>query len=606
MRDFIKLIPYLRRYKKYIALNIILNLLGAIFSFGTIATIIPFLSILFNTNQIVTESIPFELTKESLQHNSNYALSIIIQEYGKPATLLFICGFLVLITFLKNIFEYLSQYFNIPVVNGVPKDLYNATFEKILHLPVYYFTNERKGDIMARMSSDITEVRNSMVNSFTGFIKNPLYILIYFIGILIISWQMTLIILILLPITAIITGRIGKNLKKALHKAQHLQGDILVFIDETLSGLKVIKVFNGIGYMQDKFKRNNYEYYKTMNNANRKHALAHPITEFLIIITLSFAIFYGGSLVLKNDGSMSAEGFIAFLLAFTQIVSPAKAFTNSFYGIKRGAASIERIEKILHAEIQIIDSPTAKSISTFKEKIEFNNVTFSYTPERTVLQNISITLEKGKSVALVGQSGSGKTTIAHLLPRFYEVEQGDILIDNISIKDIKLNDLRSLIGIVTQDSILFNDTIFNNIAFGIENPDEAKVIEAAKLANAHDFIMETPQGYQTNIGDQGSKLSGGQRQRISIARAIMKNPQILILDEATSALDTESERLVQNALEHLMKDRTSLIIAHRLSTIKNADEIIVLQDGAIVERGSHEELVAKNGAYKRLQSMQMV
>ncbi|HPM12988.1 MAG TPA: ABC transporter transmembrane domain-containing protein [Bacteroidales bacterium] len=606
MRDFIKLIPYLRRYKKYIALNVIFNLFGAIFSFGTIATIIPFLSILFNTNEIVADSIPFELTKESLQHNSNYLLSAIIQTYGKPATLLFICGFLICITLLKNIFEYLSQYFNIPVVNGVPKDLYNATFDKILHLPIYYFTNERKGDIMARMSSDITEVRNSMVNSFTGFIKNPLYIVIYFAGILIISWQMTLIILILLPITAIITGRIGKNLKKALHKAQHLQGDILVFIDETLSGLKVIKVFNGIGYMQQKFKSNNYEYYKTMNNANRKHQLAHPITESLIIITLSFAIFYGGSLVLKNDGSMSAEGFITFLLAFTQIVSPAKAFTNSFYGIKRGAASIERIEKILHAEVQILDAPNAKSITTFEKDIEFKNVSFSYTKERPVLQNISIKLEKGKSIALVGQSGSGKTTIAHLLPRFYEVEQGDIVIDGISIKDIKLQDLRNLIGIVTQDSILFNDTIFNNIAFGIENADEAKVIEAAKLANAHDFIMETPLGYHTNIGDQGGKLSGGQRQRISIARAIMKNPQILLLDEATSALDTESERLVQNALEHLMKDRTSLIIAHRLSTIKNADQIIVLQDGAIVEQGTHNELVALKGAYQRLHSMQIV
>ena len=606
MKDFIKLLPYLSKYKKYIFLIIILNIFGAIFSFGTIATIIPFLSILFNTNEIITSPVAFEFTKEALQHNSNYALSVVTSHYGKPATLILICGFLIIITLFKNVFEYFSSYFNIPVVNGVPKDLYNATFSKILQLPVFYFTNERKGDIMARMSSDITEVRNSMVNSFTGFIKNPLYIVIYLVGIIFISWKMTLIILILLPVTGFITGKIGKNLKKASHKAQKLQGDILVFIDETLSGLKVIKVFNGIEYMRNKFQSNNHEYYKTQNAANRKHTLAHPVTETLIMITLSFAIFYGGSLVLKQDGSMSPEGFIAFLLAFTQIVNPAKAFTNSFYGIKRGAASIERIEFILNAELKIIDKPEAKPIQSFTQSIEFKNVTFGYNDERTVLQNISISIPKGKSVALVGQSGSGKTTIANLLPRFYEVEQGDILIDGIAIKDYKLLDIRGLIGIVTQESILFNDTFFNNIAFGIKNPDEQKVIEAAKLANAHEFIMETPDGYQSNIGDQGNKLSGGQRQRLCIARAIMKNPEILILDEATSALDTQSERLVQEALEHLMKDRTSIIIAHRLSTIKNADEIIVLSEGRIIEQGTHYELVDKNGAYKRLHDLQLL
>lgn len=606
MKDFLQLLPYLSKYKKYIFLVILFNLFGAIFSFGTIATIIPFLSILFNTNQFVSDPVPFEFTKAALQHNSNYIFSVIISQYGKPATLLFICGFLIIITIFKNIFEYFSSYFNIPVINGVPKDLYNSTFNKILQLPVFYFTNERKGDIMARMSADITEVRNSMVNSFTGFIKNPLYILIYLVGIIILSWRMTLIILVLLPVTGYITGKIGKNLKKASHKAQKLQGDILVFIDETLSGLKVIKVFNGIDYMRNKFQGNNYEYYKTMNSTNRKHTLAHPVTETLIMITLSFAIFYGGSLVLKQDGSMSAEGFIAFLLAFTQIVNPAKAFTNSFYGIKRGAASIERIEFILHAEVKIIDKPNAKPISSFSNSIEFTNVTFGYNEERNVLHNISISIPKGKSVALVGQSGSGKTTIANLLPRFYEVENGDILIDGTSIKDYKLADLRGLIGIVTQESILFNDTLFNNIAFGIKNPSKEKVIEAAKLANAHEFIMETPDGYESNIGDQGSKLSGGQRQRLCIARAIMKNPEILILDEATSALDTQSERLVQEALEHLMKDRTSIIIAHRLSTIKNADEIIVMNEGRIVEQGTHSQLVEKNGAYKRLHDLQLL
>lgn len=606
MKDFLTLLPYLKPYKKYVVLNIIFNLFAAIFSFGTIATIIPFLSVLFNTNQEVTHSVPFALTKDAVQHNMNYLLSSIILNYGKSATLLAICAYLITVTFFKNLFDYLSQHFNVPVINGVPRDLYNSTFTKILQLPISYFSDEKKGDIMARMSSDITEVRSSMVNSFTGFIKNPFYILIYVAGIIIISWQMTLIILVLLPITAIITGKIGKSLKKAILSAQHLQGSIMVFIDEALTGLKIIKVFNGASQILKKFKDHNHTYYKTMNRANRQHALAHPLTETLTVITLSFAIFYGGSLVLKNDGSVSAEGFIAFILAFTQIVSPAKAFINSFYGIKRGAASIERIEKILFAENTILDSPHAKSKQEITNSIEFKHVSFSYNADKLILNNISLSLEKGKSIALVGQSGSGKTTLAHLLPRFYDVQSGDILIDGLSIKDIKINDLRSLIGLVTQDSILFNDTIFNNIAFGIQNPKEEDVIQAAKLANAHEFIMASPEGYNTEIGDQGSKLSGGQRQRLSIARAIMKDPQILILDEATSALDTESERLVQEALENVMKDRTSLIIAHRLSTIKNADTISVLNEGEIAEQGTHEELINHNGIYKRLQSLQKV
>jgi len=606
MRDFLKLIPYLIKYKKNIIIVFFLNIFAAVFSFASIATFIPFLSVIFKTNTEVLTLVPFEFSKEAISNNMEYAITSVMLEYGPPAALILICGILVIMTGFKNIFEYFAKYLNLPVVNGVPKDIYNASYNKILNLPVAYFTNERKGDIIARMSADITEVRNSMVVSFAGMIKNPILLIVFFCGLLIISWKMTLIISILLPITGFITGKIGKSLKQTSEKAQSLQGDILVFIDETLSGLKIIKVFNGITQMNKRFNDHNYEYYRTQNRTGRRHALAHPLTETLIMLTLSVAIYYGGSLVLDGSGSMTAEGFIAYLIAFTQIVSPAKAFTSSIYGIKKGAASVERIEKILHAEETMQDKPNAKSITSFNDSISFNNISFSYNSDREILKNISLTIPKGQSIALVGQSGSGKTTLAQLLPRFYDINSGSICIDGVPIEDYKLQEVRNLIGIVTQESILFNDTFLNNIAFGIPNPDKEKVIEAAKLANAHDFIMEAEGGYDGIIGDQGSKLSGGQKQRLSIARAIMKNPEILILDEATSALDTHSERLVQEALERLMKDRTSLVIAHRLSTIKNANKIVVLNEGEIVEEGTHTELVAKNGAYKHLHDLQLI
>lgn len=606
MSDFKKLWKYLTRYKKNLVLVFIFNLLGAIFSFGMIAAIIPFLNVLFdNTQQVHELPETFALTKDTLMQYCNYYLTLVIERWDKSAALIFICAFLLIITFLKDFFEYFGKYFNIPIVNGVPRDIYNTAYRKIIDLPVYFFTNERKGDIMSRMSSDITVVRNSMV-SFIDLIKNPLYILVYFTGIIIISYKMTAIVLLLLPLMGIITGRIGKSLKRSTNKTQELQGDILVYLDETLIGLKIIKLFNGTQQMIRKFENGSDAHYREMNRANRKSNLAHPLTDFLIVLALSFAVYIGGLLVISENGGLSAEAFIAFILAFTQITSPAKSFTSAFYNIKQGAAGIDRIEKIINAEAKIKEEPDAKEITRFSNSIDINHVTFSYNKERTILNDVSFSIPKGSSVALVGQSGSGKTTIANLLPRFYEPQIGSICIDGIPINQYKLADLRHLIGIVTQESLLFNDTVFNNIAFGFENPDKEQVINAAKLANAHDFIMDLENGYETVIGDQGGKLSGGQRQRLCIARAIMKNPEILILDEATSALDTESERLVQDALSNLMKDRTSLVIAHRLSTIKNSDTIIVLNEGKIVESGKHDELIALNGAYKRLHDLQLI
>lgn len=604
MSDFKKLWKYLSNYKKNLLLVFIFNLFGAIFSFGMITIIIPFLNVLFDNTEHVKE-LPevFVLNKETLLLYCNYFLTFIIDRWNKPMALVFICMILIVITLLKDITEYLGKYFNIPIINGVPRDIYNIAYAKILELPVFFFTNERKGDVMSRMSSDITVVRNSM-SSFIELIKNPLYILVYFVGIMFLSYKMTFIIILLLPLMGIITGKIGKSLKKSTSKTQSLQGDILVYLDETLLGLKIIKIFNGTKQMLNKFNEGNTAHYRESNRANRKYNLAHPLTDFLIVIALAFAIYIGGVFVL--NGEMGAEAFIAFILAFTQITSPAKSFTAAFYNIKQGAAGIERIEKIISADAKIKETENAKSIATFSNSIKFNNVTFGYTSERNILHNVSFNIPKGTSVAIVGQSGSGKTTIANLIPRFYEPQQGEITIDDISINDYKLADLRGLIGIVTQESMLFNDTIFNNIAFGVDNPDKEKVIEAAKLANAHDFICEQENGYDTNIGDQGGKLSGGQRQRICIARAIMKNPQILILDEATSALDTESERLVQEALSNLMKDRTSLVIAHRLSTIKNSDNIIVMNDGKVEESGKHDDLIAQNGTYKHLYELQLI
>jgi subfamily B ATP-binding cassette protein MsbA len=505
---------------------------------------------------------------------------------------------------LKVGFAYLGAFEAVYIRNGVVKDMREQIYSKILKLALPFFSEERKGDIISRITGDVTEVENSIMSSLDMFLKNPVIIFVLLISMLIMSPSMTLFIFLVLPIAGFIIGRVGKSLKKVSREGQDKMGMILTVVEETLGGLRIIKAFNAEQKMDARFNSELHDYRHIMNRLMRRRELAHPLSELLGTIVIIIVVWYGGSLILDKNSELSGPEFIIYLGIFYQIINPAKAFTTALYSIQKGLASMDRIDKILLADVTIPQAPDAKSVSTLKDSIEYRNVTFAY-DEKVVLNNVSLKIEKGKSIALVGQSGSGKTTFVDLLPRFYDVIGGQILIDGIDLRELKLHDLRDLMGNVNQEAILFNDSIFNNIAFGVENTSMTEVIAAAKVANAHDFIIETEHGYETVIGDRGSKLSGGQRQRLSIARAILKNPPILILDEATSALDTESERLVQDALENLMKNRTSLVIAHRLSTVRNADLICVFHEGEIVERGTHDELIELDGRYKRLHSMQM-
>ena len=609
MKEFFQLMRrFVSPYKKFLGWAVFLNLLSAVFNIFSFTLLIPILQILFKMDNKVYEFIPWDAAGEGLKdiavNNFYYYVTRMIEINGPSLTLLFLGLFLALMTLLKTSCYFASSAVMIPLRTGVVRDIRIMVYSKVMSLPLGFFSEERKGDIIARMSGDVGEVENSITSSLDMLIKNPILIVMYFGTLIITSWQLTLFTLLVVPGMGWIMGKVGKKLKRQSLEAQAKWSDTMSQLEETLGGLRIIKAFIAEQKMINRFTECSNEFRDATNRVAMRQALAHPMREFLGTLLIVVVLWFGGSLILGNHSSIDAPTFIFYMVILYSVINPLKEFSKAGYNIPKGLASMERVDKILKAENKIVEIPNPKPLNGLEEQVEFKDISFSYDGKKEVLQHINLTVPKGKTVALVGQSGSGKSTLVDLLPRYHDVQEGTITIDGVSIKDVRISDLRSLIGNVNQEAILFNDTFFNNIAFGVENATMEQVIEAAKIANAHDFIMEKEDGYHTNIGDRGSKLSGGQRQRISIARAILKNPPILILDEATSALDTESERLVQEALERLMKTRTTIAIAHRLSTIKNADEICVLYEGEIVERGKHEELLAKNGYYKRLNDMQ--
>jgi len=565
--------------------------------------VVPFLGILFETQEKVYNPPPISLNATALKDNFYAIISSIVDEKGKVEALFFICILVLVTFFFRNLFRYLSLYFLTPIRNGVVHDLRMDLHKKVISLPLGFFTEKRKGDITARMTSDLVEIEWSIMSSLEMLFKDPLNIIVYLATLVFISPQLTVFVILLFPITGLIIGIIGRSLKKSSDRGQNKMGDLLSIIDENISGLRIIKAFNAEEHINKNFKKDSIEYQSIMTKLLRKKDLSSPMSEFLSTIVMVIVMWFGGQLVLSTNSDLTAQEFIGYILIFSQIIPPAKSLTNSYYYIQKGSASAQRVYEILDSKNEITEAENPKQIKLLNNQIEFKNLTFSY-EKIDVLKDINFSIGKGKMVALVGQSGSGKSTLADLLARFYDINKGEILIDNNNIKEIALHDLHALMGIVSQESILFNDTIFNNIRLGNVNSSEQEVMDAAKIANAHEFIQATENGYNTNIGDSGNKLSGGQKQRLSIARAILKNPEILILDEATSSLDTESERLVQDALDKLMHSRTSLVIAHRLSTIQNADEILVLENGSIIERGTHKELITQNGHYKKLSDLQ--
>lgn len=610
MKEFIQVLRrFVAPYKRYLGFSVLFNILSAVLNIFSFAALIPILNILFNIGQErVTTLMPWPSSMNEmpdvLSNNANYYVQTMIDHYGATTTLLFIGLFLAFMTFLKTGSYFLASASVMPIRTGVVRDIRNQLYQKITSLSLGFFSEERKGDIIARMSGDVQEIENSIMASLDMLFKNPILVIAYFTTLLIISWQLTLFTILFVPLFGWFMGLVGRKLKQNSVKAQSLWSDTMSQVEETLGGLRIIKAFSAEEKMNARFDKINSNYRDSILKVTIRQQLAHPMSEFLGTLMIVIVLWFGGTLVL-NEEVLSGPTFIYYLVMLYSIINPLKELSKASYAIMKGLASIERVDKILKAEVAIKEPEKPIHINSFEHQIEFRHVSFRYA-EQWVLRDINLVIPKGKTVALVGQSGSGKSTLVDLIPRYYDVQEGEVLIDGINVRDLGVHDLRQLIGNVNQEAILFNDTFFNNITFGVEHATQEEVNQAARIANAYEFIMESEEGFDTNIGDRGSKLSGGQRQRISIARAILKNPPILILDEATSALDTESERLVQDALERLMSTRTTVAIAHRLSTIKHADEICVLHEGRIVERGTHEELIEKEGYYKKLHDMQEV
>ena len=603
MHFFLRILKYIKTYSSYVFLNIFSNILSVIFSLFSLTMVIPFLGILFGTQEKTHQASTLTLDASSIKENFYFLISKTIDEKGNVEALLLICILVLAMFFLKNLFRYLALFFLTPIRNGIIHDIRIDLHKKILDLDISFIGTKRKGDLTSRMTSDLVEIEWSIMGALEMLFKDPIAIILYLSTLIFISPQLTIFVIILFPIAGILIGYIGKSLKNSSKLGQDKLAYIMSIIDENIFGLRIIKTFNAENFINSKFEKSSNDYKKIMTSILRKKDLSSPMSELLSTIVMVIVMWFGGQLVLSEDSILSPQEFIGYILIFSQIIPPVKSLTNSYYYIQKGSAAAERVYEILDQENNIVNKNNGHKIHNLKKSIDFIIKSFRY-ENINVLNNINFSIKKGQKVALVGQSGGGKTTLADLLPRFYDLENGEINIDDINIKDIDIYSLRNIISIVSQDSILFNDSIYNNIKIGNLNATNEDIINAAKAANAHEFILQCEDSYQTNIGNAGEKLSGGQKQRISIARAILKNPEILILDEATSSLDSESENLIQEALTNLMKDRTSLVIAHRLSTIENADNIIVLKEGEIIEQGSHSELIAKDGPYRKLHDLQ--